>query len=235
MARTPAVTPTSLPDEMDLTSPPRGAQIGAMEALVDDERPQRRAAPDQRVVVRDLSDDDERLTRIKRARARHMAEMRANPFYADEVVGIPQLPDDDPEWSYKWVRHSLPGMGTAENRVVDTKNLQLHSHGRLPYDYVRMKDLPPEWQARLQAFSVLEGKHEGQIVYNDLVAARTPRKLRDMKVAADNRRAEELRESLKRETAEDMYARADAAGYGSGFKVYTEDNERPARERDYEV
>lgn len=234
-APTPSAPAPALPDEMDLSH----AAIGAMhDDDVEDapsspalDRPTR--APGGRVVVRDLSDDDDRLARIRRARAKHLAAIAENPFLAEEPDSIPRLPDDDPEWAYKWVRHSLPGVGTAENQVIDTKNLAAHSHGRLlPYHFVRMQDLPQKWAAQLQTFAVLEGKHEGHLVYKDLIAARTPRHLRDMKVAAMDYKAQEQRDSLKR----DAYELADRHGVRPVH--YTDEERLEGRDyipRDWEI
>ena len=213
----------TLPDELDL--PEAGDESMSLGAPVDDERPSRAPGPQRRPMVADMDRDDERLARLRRQRAQQMRAMADNPFLNEEAVGLPPLPDDDPEWAYAWKRHSLPAASATENRQVDTKNLQIAVHGRLPYEFVSIDMLPPAWRDKMRTFAVLEGKHEGKLVYNDLIAARTQRHLRNQKVAADNYRAAELRKSLKSDLAADMRAQ--------GFSPYVEDRETVIHGDDY--
>jgi hypothetical protein len=220
MARTRENATPTLPD--DLVLPERIEEEfdepDALGAKVDDDRPTRAPTPGKRPIVRDLdAGSDERLARLRRKRALELEALRDNPFLEDEQPGLPKLPDDDPAWSYKWVRHSLPAASATENRQVDTANLQNTVQGRLPYEFVRKTDLAPKWQAYLASFAVMEGQHAGYLVYRDLIAARTEKRLRDMKVAANEYRAKQQRDDLRSGIAEQMYR--------SGMRPWSEDRE----------
>jgi hypothetical protein len=115
------------------------------------------------------------------------------------------------------VRHSLPAASATENRQVDTANLQNTVQGRLPYEFVRKDDLAPKWQSYLASFAVMEGQHAGYLVYRDLIAARTEKRLRDMKMAANEYRAKQQRDDLRSGIAEQMYR--------SGMRPWSEDRE----------
>lgn len=222
MARTRENAPPTLPDGMilperieDEAEFDEGPALGA---AVDDDRPTRAPTPGKRPLVRDLdAAGDDRLARLRRKRAIELEAMRDNPFLEEEQPGLPKLPDDDPGWAYKWVRHSLPAAGATENRQTDTANLQNAVQGRLPYEFVRIADLPAKWQSYLQSFAVVEGRHAGYLVYHDLIAARTEKRLRDMKMAANEYRARQQREDLKTGIAEQMYR--------SGMRPWSEDRE----------
>jgi hypothetical protein len=119
------------------------------------------------------SDPDRRRLLAKRKRSGRNMQ---NPFFhMEQASGLPKLPQDDPEWSYKWIRHQAEGKS-------DAKNLQASTAGDLRYEFVRMADLPPEYQTALSMFSQLEGRFEGCIVFNDLVVGRTSREMRDWKM-----------------------------------------------------
>lgn len=213
----------SLPNDLVL---PQGEPIDPadyedMAVPADDERPSRAPSLGAKTIVRDLDRaSDERLARLRRQRAMQLKARADNPFIDEEQPGLPPLPgaDDDPEWAYKWIRHSLPAASGTENRQVDTQNLQGSVHGRLPYEFVRVDMLPPAWQAKMQTFSVMEGRHAGFLVYNDLIAGRTPRRLRDMKVAANEYKAEQQRADIRGGLSEQMRR--------NGFRPWSEDEER---------
>jgi len=214
-------SPPTLPDDFVLPESPAEDEFDdgpALGSAMDDDRPTRAAAPGRRPMVRDMDlGSDERLARLRRQRALQMQAMRDNPFLEDEQPGLPRLPDDDPGWAYKWVRHSLPAASATENRQVDTKNLMDTVQGKLRYEFVRKDDLPPKWQAHLASFTVMEGQHAGYLVYRDLIAARTEKRLRDMKLAANEYRAQQQRDDLKSGIAEQMMR--------SGMRPWSQDRE----------
>lgn len=226
----------SLPDEIDLTSPgdegdeETGAVLGR--TAMDDDRPTR--APKARFggAVRDAyptDDGDPRQQRLARERRRRLAEMDANPFLREAGQSpMPQLPDDDPQWSYKWIRWNLPAAVGSENRQNDVTNLQEHQSGLLRYEYVRMEDLPAKWKRSLSQYAVLEGKHSGHLVFKDLIAARCDRRMRDLKVEASEIMASRLREQISHGAREKLERMAFDAGYDD-MRVVSQDVERLMR------
>lgn len=226
----------NLPDEIDL-SPIADDDEGETpatlgRAAMDDERPTRAPKIKFGGAVRDAyptDDDDPRQQRLARERRRRLAEMESNPFLRTAGQSpMPQLPDDDPQWSYKWIRWNLPAAVGSENRQNDVTNLQEHQSGLLRYEYVRMDDLPAKWKRSLSQYAVLEGKHEGHLVFKDLIAARCDRRMRDLKVEAAEIQANRLREQITHGAREKLERMAYDAGYDD-MRVVHQDVERPMR------
>lgn len=153
-------------------------------------------------------DQDEPLMRLRMAEAKRRRRRADNIFLTDhdDPSGFPQLPNDDPEWSYKWIRWQIPPERGGP-KEVDTSNLQDSTTGRLPYEYVRMDQLPERWQNKLMMHRVIEGRYAGNLVHKDLIAGRTPRYLRDMQVDAYEFNAEEQRADLLSSQQEAMRRR----------------------------
>jgi hypothetical protein len=148
---------------------------------------------------------------MRQQRARQLEAIRANPFIGSfDESGFPKVPEDDPNWSYLWMRHTLPG-GGGERAEIDTKNIGMKINGGLRYEYVRLGDLPEEWQPR---FGLYRGKvtgieGAGLLVYKDTVLCRTDRFLRDQKQEANDYYAR-----LQRKQIRDNPLEGDAADRG---------------------
>jgi hypothetical protein len=142
---------------------------------------------------------------MRQQRARQLEAIRNNPFIGTfDDSGFPRVPEDDPQWSYLWMRHTLPG-GGGVSAELDTKNIGDKINGGLRYEYVRLLDLPEEWQGR---FGLYRGKvtgieGTGLLVYKDTVLCRTDRWLRDKKQEANDHYARLQRKQIHDGLAED--------------------------------
>jgi hypothetical protein len=160
---------------------------------------------------------------MRQNRARHLQAIADNPFIGSfEDTGFPRVPEDDPDWSYLWMRSSLPPT-PGERAVLDTKNIADKINGGLRYEYVRLQDLPEEWQQR---FSLHRGKVEGidgtgLLVYKDCILGRTSRWLRDQKQAANDYYARLQREEI--------YKDQEAKAAGDGYLMRNQMNRREER------
>lgn len=138
-----------------------------------------------------LRDDPER--RRENARRRRAKEIEHNPFLDDDEPAMPRLPADDDEWAYKWIRHMISGQD-------DRKNVQASVAGRLSWEYFTLEEVPNEDdQRRLRSLVQIEGRFGGNIVYNDCVAMRTSRHMRDLKRAAEDHRATQQIQATRRQ------------------------------------
>jgi hypothetical protein len=111
-------------------------------------------------------------------------------FLNDEDTPL-AVPDDDPYWAYKWVRHEIRGDG------VDKTNLTHHFSGRLRWDLVRLEELSERWRETMRYMLQRGGEWDGMIVYKDLILARTERARRDAYVKALDKRAEMQRAQVR--------------------------------------
>lgn len=125
------------------------------------------------------SDPEGRKAAARRKRA---AAIQHNPFLDDDEPAMPRLPADDEEWAYAWKRHMIEGKD-------DRQNMQRSLAGKLPWQYFTVEDIPHEDRVRLESLMQTEGRFSGNIVYNDLVAMRTSRFLRDQLREAQDIRA----------------------------------------------
>jgi hypothetical protein len=187
------VPPRGMPNPRITRSPPPPSNPGDLREMQDRER------------------IDPAELAMRQNRARHLEAIEDNPFIGTfEDSGFPRVPENDPHWSYLWMRATLPPT-PGERAVLDTSNIADKINGGLRYEYVRLEDLPPEWQQR---FSLHRGKVEGidgagLLVFKSMVLARTSRWLRDKKQEANDYYARLQREEIYKEQS----GQAAADGY----------------------
>jgi hypothetical protein len=146
---------------------------------------------------------------MRQQRARHLQAIKDNPFIGSfDDSNFPRVPENDPDWAYLWMRHTLPPT-PGERAELDTSNISNKINGGLRYEYVRMQDLPEAWRAR---FSMHRGKVDGidgtgLLVFKDTVLCRTDRHLRDQKQEANDYYARLQREQVHDNLAEQAQAR----------------------------
>jgi hypothetical protein len=197
--------PRKFPEPMLSRPPPPPSEPGVLREMQDRER----------------IDPDELA--LRQQRARHLQAIKDNPFISSfDDSGFPRVPENDPDWSYLWMRHTLPPTA-GERAVIDAQNLHDKINGGLRYEYVRLQDLPEEWRPR---FAMHRGKVEGidgtgLLVYMDTVLCRTNRTLRNQKQEANDYYARLQREQVHSNLAESAFDR--------GYLVRNQLNRREER------
>jgi hypothetical protein len=161
---------------------------------------------------------------MRQQRARHLQAIEDNPFIGtfEDETGFPRVPENDPEWSYLWIRSTLPPT-PGERATLDTKNMADKINGGLHYEYVRLQDLPEAWRQR---YSLHRGKVEGidgtgLLVFKDCVLGRTSRWLRDKKQEANDYYARLQRDQI--------YQEQEAKAASDGYLMRNQMNRREER------
>jgi hypothetical protein len=129
----------------------------------------------------------ERRNQLRRMRTKMLMEAD-NPFVNERPGALPVVDwERDRNHVYHWTRVALAG-----ERDGDRSNLAAKMTGHMRYEYVKLADLPDDWQARLSPF----GMTDGLIGYKDVRLTRVNRRLRDMKLAVMENEADQMADQI---------------------------------------
>jgi len=174
------------------------------------------AAP-RRIMVEDdgppaansLEDVDRQLAsgvKMSRERRGQLRRMRTrllmaadNPFVNDRPGVLPVCDwERDREHTYHWTRVALFG-----EKDGDRSNLAAKTTGHMRYEFVKLADLPDDWQAKLNPFAMTDGL----VGYKDVRLTRVNRRLRDMKLAVMENEADRAADQINGKLRAEIGAR----------------------------